>query len=94
MTWILHRLRVAKCVVMELEQTSQKVYAVLLWLRRSNALSENVAGSPFRDGKRNFEFTMVMYHLDNSQRSYKSQTKYAERMILPSSSQKYSRKYL
>ena len=36
------------------------------------------------------KFTMVMYHLDNGQRSYNSQTKLAERMILPSSSQKFS----
>ena len=35
------------------------------------------------------EFTMVMYYLDNGQRSYKLQTKHAERMILPSSSRKY-----
>ena len=43
--------------------------------------------SLFRDGKGNFEFTIVMYHPDNGQRSYKPQTKHAERMILPSSSQ-------
>jgi len=30
-----------------------------------------------------------MYHLNNGQGSYKPQTKHAERMILPSSSQKY-----
>jgi len=35
----------------------------------------------------NFEFTIVMYHPDNGPRSYKPQTKHAERMILPSSSQ-------
>ena len=35
-----------------------------------------------------------MHHPDNGQRSYKPQTKYAERMILPGSSQKYSRTYL
>ena len=50
--------------------------------------------SLFRDGNRNFEFTLVMYHPDNGQRSYKPQTKHAERMILPGSSQKYSRMYL
>ena len=37
-----------------------------------------------------FKFTMVTYHLDTGQRSYNSQTKLAERMILPSSSQKFS----
>ena len=31
-----------------------------------------------------------MYHPDNSQRSYKPQTKHADRKILPSSSQKHS----
>jgi len=31
-----------------------------------------------------------MYHPDNGQRNYKPQTKHAERMILPGSSQKYS----
>ena len=36
---------------------------------------------------------MVMYHLDNGQRSYKSQTKHVKRMILPSSSQKYERTF-
>jgi len=35
-----------------------------------------------------------MYHPDNGQRSYKPQTKHAERMILPSSSQKHSWTYL
>ena len=35
-----------------------------------------------------------MYHPDNGQRSYKPQTKRAERMIQPSSSQIYSRTYL
>jgi len=35
-----------------------------------------------------------MHHPNNGQRSYKLQTKHAERMILPSSSQKYSRTYL
>ena len=55
-------------------------------------LSENVVdfiylGMAIED----FKFTMVMYHLDNGQRSYNSQTKLAERMILPSSSQKFSR---
>jgi len=34
-----------------------------------------------------------MYHPNNGQ-SYKPQTKHAERMILPSSSQTYSRTYL
>jgi len=37
--------------------------------------------------KGNFEFTIVMYHPDNGQRSYKPQTKHTERMILPRSSQ-------
>ena len=41
-----------------------------------------------------FEFTIVMYHPNNGQRSYKPQTKHAERMILPRSLQKYSRTYL
>jgi len=40
-----------------------------------------------------FEFTIVMYHPDNGQRSYKPQTKHAERMILLSSSQRHSRTY-
>jgi len=35
-----------------------------------------------------------MYHSDNGQRSYKPQTKHAERTILPRSSQKYLRTYL
>jgi len=35
-----------------------------------------------------------MCHPDNGQRSYKSQTKHAERMILPGSSQKHLRTYL
>jgi len=35
-----------------------------------------------------------MYHPDNGQRNYKPQTKHAERMILPGSSQKYSQTYL
>ena len=35
-----------------------------------------------------------MYCLDNRQRSYKPQTKHAERMILPGSSQKYLQMYL
>jgi len=35
------------------------------------------------------EFTIVIYHPDNGQRNYKPQTKHAERMILPGSSQKY-----
>ena len=39
-------------------------------------------------------FTIVMYHPDNGQTSYKPQTKHAERMILPGSSQKYLRMYL
>jgi len=34
-----------------------------------------------------------MYYPDNGQRNYKPQTKHAERMILPSSSQKHSRTY-
>jgi len=34
-----------------------------------------------------------MYHPDNGQSSYKPQTKHAQRMILPSSSQKHSRTY-
>jgi len=35
-----------------------------------------------------FKFTVVMYHLDNGQRSYKPQIKQSERMMLRSSSQK------
>jgi len=35
-----------------------------------------------------------MYHPNNGQRGYKPQIKHAERMILPSSSQKYSWMYL
>jgi len=41
--------------------------------------------------KGKFEFTMVMLCQDNSQRSYNPQIKKAEKMILPSSSQRYSR---
>jgi len=41
-----------------------------------------------------FKFTIVLYYQDNGQRSYKPQIKHAERMILPSSSQKNSRTYL
>jgi len=37
---------------------------------------------------------LVMYHPNNGQRSYNPQTKHAERMILPSCSQKYLRMYL
>jgi len=54
------------------------------------SVSENAV---FRDGIGNFEFTIVMYHPDNGQRSYKPQTKHSERMILPGSSQKCSRTY-
>ena len=50
--------------------------------------------SLFRDGNGNFEFTILLYHLNNVQRSYKPQTKHAERMILLSSSQIYSQTYL
>ena len=41
--------------------------------------------SLFRDGNGNLEFTIVMYHPDNGQRSYKphGQTKHAEGMIPP-----------
>jgi len=35
-----------------------------------------------------------MYRPDNGLRSYKPRTKHAERMMLPGSSQKYSRTYL
>jgi len=52
-----------------------------------------VAFSIFRDGKGKFKFTIVMYYQDNGQRSYKPQTKHADRLILPSSSQKYLRTY-
>ena len=41
-----------------------------------------------RDGNGNFEFTIVMYHPDNDQRSSKPQSQHAERMILPGSSKK------
>jgi len=39
---------------------------------------------------------LAMYYpaYDNGQRSYKPQSKHAERMILPGSSQKYSQMYL
>jgi len=47
----------------------------------------------FRDGNGIFKFAIDMYHPDNGQRSYKPQTKHAERMLLPSSSQKHSRTY-
>jgi len=56
----------------------------------THQLSENVV---VFSGNRNFEFTIVMYHPDNGQRSYKPQAKHAERMILPSSSQKHLRTY-
>jgi len=50
-------------------------------------------GSVLCLGNGNFEFTIVMYHSDNGQRSYKPQTKHAERMILPGNSQKYLQTY-
>ena len=50
--------------------------------------------SLFRDGNGNFEFTILLYHPNNGQRSYRPQTKHAERMTLPSSTQIYSRTYL
>ena len=49
----------------------------------------NDISSLFRDGKGNFEFSLATYYLDNGQRNYKPQTKHADRMIRPSSSQKY-----
>ena len=51
-------------------------------------LSENVVAFSNLGMAQNFEFAIVMYHPDNGQRSYKTQTKHTERMILPSSSQK------
>ena len=53
-------------------------------------LSENMVAFIYLGMAIDFKFTMVMYHLDNGQKSYNSQTKLAERMILPSSSQKFS----
>jgi len=49
-------------------------------------------GSVNFQSKANFELTIVTYHPDNGQRSYKPQTKLAERML--SSSQNYSQIYL
>ena len=40
-----------------------------------------------------FEFTILMYHLDNGQRSYKPQTKHAERMILHKNTRERTFKY-
>ena len=73
---------------------SQKPYATSLvailtagYTTWSQTSSYQRMHSLFRDGNRNFEFTIVMYHMDNGQRSYKPQAKHAERMILPGSSQ-------
>ena len=38
--------------------------------------------SLFRDGNGNFEFTIVMYHPDNGQRSYKPLTKLHQDMVV------------
>ena len=50
-------------------------------------VSKNAVAISIWGWQRKFESTIVMYHLDNG---HKPQTKRAERMILPSSSQKYS----
>ena len=55
-------------------------------------LSKNVVAVSIKGWQRKFEFTILIYHLDNGQRNYKPEIKHAERMILPSSSQKYLQK--